>query len=164
MSDMPQGPLKDHVCLIRTEKLSPFQQPSITSNNPFNCTHVLCQYPTRDQQRNFSQKQSNSYMGQDDIPSVFSYLRANGYSIDTELTSTYKSRITGSYSKVIIAIVSMAINWPRSWTKADWYHWRIKSALKCGFFFKGLPVYRYENGTMCHFKSSNGRNQQLQQV
>ena len=86
VSDMPQGPLKDHVCLIRTEKLSPFQQPSIMNNNPFNCTHVLCRYPTRDQQRNFSQKQSSSYMGQDDIPSVFSYLRANGYSIDTELT------------------------------------------------------------------------------
>ena len=35
LSDTPQGPLQDHVCLIRTEKLSPFQQEPITSNNPF---------------------------------------------------------------------------------------------------------------------------------
>lgn len=86
LSDTPQGPLQDHICQIRTEKLSPFQQEPITSNNPFNCTRVLCRYPTKDQQRNFSQKSSNLYMGQDDIPAVFSYLRANGYSIDTELT------------------------------------------------------------------------------
>ena len=33
-----------------------------------------------------SQKQSNYYMGQDDIPSIIAYLQANGYTIDTEIT------------------------------------------------------------------------------
>ena len=86
LSAIPEGPLKEMVSTINTVKLSPFQFLPITSNNPSNCIHVLCRYRTKNQQRNFSQKQSNYYMGRYDIPSIFAYLRANGYTIDTEIT------------------------------------------------------------------------------
>jgi hypothetical protein len=86
VSNMPQGPLKNLVCLIKTEKLSIFQVQSVLDNNPYNCTYALTRYPTNNNERNFSSKQSNYYMNQDDIPSIFSYLRANGYSIDIELS------------------------------------------------------------------------------
>ena len=81
LSAVPEGPLKEMVRIIRTEKLSPFQFLPITSNNPSNCIYVLCRYRTQNQQ-----KHSNYYMGKDDIPSIFAYLRANGYTIDTEIT------------------------------------------------------------------------------
>ena len=86
LSDIPDGPLKEMVSTISSVKLSPFQVLPITSNNPYNCIFVLCRYRTRNHPRNSSQKQSNYYMGKDDIPSIFAYLRANGYTIDTEIT------------------------------------------------------------------------------
>ena len=81
LSAIPEGPLKEMVSTINTVKLSPFQFLPITSNNPSNCIYVLCRYRTQNQQ-----KHSNYYMGKDDIPSIFAYLRANGYTIDTEIT------------------------------------------------------------------------------
>lgn len=86
LSDIPKGPLNEMVSTISTVKLSQFQFLPITTNNPSNCINVLCRYKTKNQQRNFSQKQSNYYMGQDDIPSIIAYLQANGYTIDTEIT------------------------------------------------------------------------------
>lgn len=91
---MPPGPISKMVCQVRMEKLSPFQ--SLTSSSPFlgqSCVHVLCRYPCSGS-GSFSQKQSDYYMGKDDISSVFSYLRDNGYTIDTDLVKMMnKSRI-----------------------------------------------------------------------
>ena len=91
LSAVPEGPLKEMVSTISSVKLSPFQflpitsipitSIPITSNNPSNCIHVLCRYKTHNQQ-----KHSNYYMGRDDIPSIFAYLRAIGYMVDTEIT------------------------------------------------------------------------------
>lgn len=81
LSAVPEGPLQELVKTISSVKLSPFQFLPITSNNPLNCIHVLCRYKTHNQQ-----KQTNYYMGKDDIPSIFAYLRANGYIVDTEIT------------------------------------------------------------------------------
>jgi hypothetical protein len=41
-----------------------------------------------------SQKRADIFMGTDDIPSIFGYLRTHGYSIDNELTKMMnKSRL-----------------------------------------------------------------------
>ena len=90
LSSIPSGPLADLVTPISSAKLSPFQD-SVGS-----CVFVLLRYP-----KNVcgggrpSFKNSDYFMGADDIPSVFSYLQSNGYSIDTDLTKMLnKSRIT----------------------------------------------------------------------
>ena len=91
---MPSGPISKMVRPVRMEKLSPFQ--SLTSSSPFlgqSCAYVLCRYPCSGS-GSFSQKQTDYYMGNDDISSVFSYLRDNGYTIDTDLVKMMnKSRI-----------------------------------------------------------------------
>ena len=96
-SSMPTGPISEMVCTISLTKLSPFQSLTMTAASPFlgqSCVHVLCRYPCKGESRNFSMKQSDYYMGKDDISSVFSYLRENGYTIDCDLVKMMnKSRI-----------------------------------------------------------------------
>jgi UDP-N-acetylmuramyl pentapeptide phosphotransferase/UDP-N-acetylglucosamine-1-phosphate transferase len=74
-------------------KLSPFQGASIYGSpfyNGNNCTHVILRYPAQ----NFSWKNSDIFMGKDDIPAVFSFLLENGYEINTDLTKMlFDSRI-----------------------------------------------------------------------
>lgn len=92
LSSMPSGPLSNLVSTISSPKLSPFHD-----NSPFSspsCTFALMRYPTSGNGRH-SAKNSDSFMGADDIPSVFSYLQQNGYTIDTSLTKIlFKSKIS----------------------------------------------------------------------
>ena len=98
LSDMPDGPLANMVTMISSPKLSPFQYLN-NSNNVNNCIYVLLRYPK--QSCGFGRgggnggiKHPDFFMGADDIPSVFGYLRTNGYSIDTETTKMMnKSRV-----------------------------------------------------------------------
>jgi len=94
LSDMPNGPLSNMVTTISSPKLSPFQFLN-NGNNPNNCIFVLLRYPkTVCGGGNGSLKNSDFFMGADDIPSIFGYLRTNGYSIDTEITKMMnKSRV-----------------------------------------------------------------------
>ena len=91
---MPDGPLADMVTVVDLPKLSPFQD----AGNGFgrgvggSCIHVLLRY--RKTSGLFSWKNSDIFMGADDIPSVLGYLKANGYTIDTDLTKMmFKSRV-----------------------------------------------------------------------
>jgi len=91
---MPDGPLADMVNVVDLPKLSPFQE----AGNGFgrglggSCIHVLLRY--RKSSGLFSWKNSDIFMGADDIPSVLGYLKANGYTIDTDLTKMmFKSRL-----------------------------------------------------------------------
>uniref|UniRef100_A0A6C0LAL0 Uncharacterized protein n=1 Tax=viral metagenome TaxID=1070528 RepID=A0A6C0LAL0_9ZZZZ len=91
---MPDGPLADMVTMVNLPKLSPFQE----AGNGFgrgmggSCIHVLLRY--RKSSGLFSWKNSDIFMGTDDIPSVLGYLKANGYTIDTDLTKMmFKSRV-----------------------------------------------------------------------
>jgi hypothetical protein len=88
-SDMPEGPISDMVRRISLPRLSPFQTTGVDS--PFmNCTFILSRY------RNGSGNccRGKEWMGAEDIPSVFSYLVSNGYTIDTSLTKLlHKSEI-----------------------------------------------------------------------
>lgn len=95
---MPSGPLADMVTLVDLPKLSPFQEAGVFSSPSFgrgmggSCVHVLLRY--RKSSGLFSWKNSDIFMGADDIPSVLGYLKANGYTIDTDLTKMiFKSRV-----------------------------------------------------------------------
>jgi hypothetical protein len=93
LSNMPAGPLSNMVTMLSAPKLSSFQTVSDFNNNPFNCTYVLLRYPVTSGRN--SMKCADSFMGADDIPSVFSYLVEHGYKIDTDLTKMlYKSPVT----------------------------------------------------------------------
>jgi hypothetical protein len=75
VSSMPPGPLYNMVSPMSYDKLSPFQ-----SNHSSGCIHVLRRYSAGA----YSKKNADYFMEAEDIPSVISYLRQNGYTIDTE--------------------------------------------------------------------------------
>jgi hypothetical protein len=91
ISTMPPGPLADMVTMINLPKLSPFQEAGQFSNpnmgRGFGCVYVLLRY-----QKNVCSvsgnvgKNTDAFMGADDIPSVLAYLKTNGYTVDTSLT------------------------------------------------------------------------------
>jgi hypothetical protein len=89
ISTMPPGPLADMVTMINLPKLSPFQEAGQFSGpmmgRGFGCTHVLLRYP-KNLCGNGLGKNTDMYMGADDIPSVLAYLKTNGYTVDTSLT------------------------------------------------------------------------------
>lgn len=89
ISTMPPGPLADMVTMINLPKLSPFQEAGQFSGpmmgRGFGCTHVLLRYP-KGLCGNGLCKNTDMYMGADDIPSVLGYLKTNGYTVDTSLT------------------------------------------------------------------------------
>ena len=97
LSAMPAGPLADLVTTISTAKLSPFQEAGAFSTPGMysgNCTYVLLRYPKKSCGGGVSLKNTDYFMGADDIPSVFGYLQSNGYTIDTALTKMlYKSKV-----------------------------------------------------------------------
>ena len=82
LNAMPTGPLSNLVSSISSPKLSPFHDYTSFSSHP-QCTFVLQRYPNNSSS---SPKNPDFFMGADDIPSVFSYLQQNGYTIDTNLT------------------------------------------------------------------------------
>lgn len=89
LSCRPPGPLSDMVTNMSMPKLSPFQEAGAFSGTRGNCVLVLLRYPSG----GVNLKATDSFMGADDIPSVFSYLLSNGYRIDTDLTKMlFKSK------------------------------------------------------------------------
>jgi len=95
---MPTGVLADMVALVNLPKLSPFQEAGVFSGFGLgrglagSCVHVLLRYPKNG--CGFNWKNTDIFMGADDIPSVLGYLRCNGYVVDTELTKMmFKSRV-----------------------------------------------------------------------
>lgn len=100
LSSMPDGPLANLVTTTSTSKLSPFQQLNSISSNPSNCVHVLLRYPKSSTGSISSVKNTEHFMGHDDIPSIFSYLQSNGYEVDTKLTKMlFKSDVIGGTSQ-----------------------------------------------------------------
>jgi hypothetical protein len=100
INTMPTGPLADMVTMINPPKLSPFQEFGQFSTPNFGrgggCTYVLLRYPKSACGVSGSiGKNSDVFMGADDIPSVLAYLNSNGYIVDTGITKMlFKSRIT----------------------------------------------------------------------
>lgn len=94
INSIPDGPLANFVTSIPIPKLSPFQQLSSITDHPSNCIHVLLRHPKHS--HTTSIKNTDFLMGHDDIPSVFSYLRSNGYTIDTQLTKMLSNNGLGN--------------------------------------------------------------------
>jgi len=96
---MPSGVLADMVTMVNLPKLSPFQEAGVFSSPNFgrgglggSCVNVLLRYPKK--ACGFNWKNTDVFMGADDIPSVLGYLRSNGYTLDTDLTKMmFKSRV-----------------------------------------------------------------------
>lgn len=87
LSGVPAGPLADMVKAINPPKLSAFQSFSPFAA-PFHgagsgCVHALMRYPVRNIYN--SAKYSTAHMSEEDIPSIFAYLRSHGYVIETEM-------------------------------------------------------------------------------
>jgi hypothetical protein len=105
---IPNGSLSTMVSRIRFPKLSTFQ----TATNSFRseqCVPTLLRYPTSSVGNPF--KQTDAFMGADDIPSVFSYLQTHGYRI--EQYDRHLNHLVGGVSSIrfsgnrkIIAMVS----------------------------------------------------------
>jgi hypothetical protein len=98
-SDIPQGPIADMVSMSHFPKLSPFQTASpFYGGSPTygrgavsgSCVPVLLRYPKRGLGGNNVNinniKNADVFMTAKDIPAVLSYLRTNGYIIETDIT------------------------------------------------------------------------------
>jgi len=99
---MPDGPLAELVTIVNLPKLSPFQEAGVFSSPNFgravggSCVHVLMRYKNTNigTTQGFNWKTTDAFMCADDIPSVFGYLKANGYKIDTDTTKMlFKSKV-----------------------------------------------------------------------
>ncbi len=71
---IPKGNLSNYIKKVNLPKLSPFK------NNSNCCYYKCCTYVICDFNNN------NQFMCIDDIPSLFTFLYENNYSINTELT------------------------------------------------------------------------------
>ena len=75
---MPTGPLAPLIVYINPQKLSPFQSQCAFSNN---CTMAISRYYNKSACKN-----GNRFLLAEDIPSLLSFLQANGYNVDTTIT------------------------------------------------------------------------------
>ena len=95
-SDMPPGPITTMVKRLSLKKLSEFHPVNSNSNL---CSFILLRYPV-----SYS---NDSYMGLTDIPSIFSYLRSNGYIIEDGLTRMIqRGGFTTDFQKQTICMFS----------------------------------------------------------
>ena len=95
-SDMPPGPISAMVKRLSFRKLSEFHPVNSNSNL---CSFILLRYPVS--------SRNDSYMGLADIPSIFSYLRSNGYIIEDGLTRMIqKGGFTTDFQKQTICMFS----------------------------------------------------------
>lgn len=103
---IPNGSLSEMVSPIHFPKLSPFQ----TATNTFRsgqCVPTLLRYPASSVGNPF--KQTDAFMGAEDIPSVFSYLQTHGYRIEKYRISHLVdgvSHVRFSGNRKLIAMVS----------------------------------------------------------
>lgn len=85
---IPDGPLENLVSPISVPKLSKYQQLSpLPSPNGYidQCVYAVLRYPKNSGRK--SMKFSDTFLGADDIPSLFGYLNTHGYQIQGDLTN-----------------------------------------------------------------------------
>jgi hypothetical protein len=99
---IPKGPLEDMVSTLNLPKLSPFLEAGVFSNPNIgrsllgSCAYVLLRYPkTACNNGAINWKCPDIFMGADDIPALFGYLKKNGYTVDTDITKMmFKGPVT----------------------------------------------------------------------
>jgi len=79
---MPDGPLGNMVSRQSFPKLSPFQENNQTMRDQ--CIYTLLRYSKERTEPNM--KNREIFMNGEDVPSLFSYLSSNGYTIESDLT------------------------------------------------------------------------------
>lgn len=82
LSTMPDGPLENMVSMQSFPKLSPFHQNNQTMRDQ--CVYALLRYPKSTRQWKGNDREY--FMNGEDVPSLFSYLSSNGYTIESDLT------------------------------------------------------------------------------
>jgi hypothetical protein len=84
---VPDGPLQNFVRRLKPSKLSPFQVNNYNNNN-CGCDLVLINpFPNACTYSNNCGKKCDNYMSPNEIPNLYSFLTANGYQIETQLTN-----------------------------------------------------------------------------
>jgi hypothetical protein len=91
LNTMPDGPISQLVFLAKHKELSQFKYPNSTT-----CRYYLTKFPL-----------TQTYMERIEIPKIYSYLEANGYTINTELTRLYRHNNTNT--KELVCVVKYSI-------------------------------------------------------
>ena len=93
----PEGPLRSFVRRLRLPRLTPFQ----TDRSEEKCGLVLTNFLNNQNQN------KNWLMTPNDIPDLYSFLTANGYQIDTQLTNMMnQSQVKLTPGKQIVCLAT----------------------------------------------------------
>jgi hypothetical protein len=95
----PEGPLRAFVRRLLLPRLTPFQ----TERTEEKCGLVLTNFLNN----NYNNKNNNWLMTPNNIPDLYSYLTANGYQIDTQLTNMMnQSQVKLTPGKQIVCLAT----------------------------------------------------------
>jgi hypothetical protein len=110
---VPEGPLQHFVRRLKPSRLSPFQAYNYNYNN-YGCELVLINpFPNTFSYSNNCGKQCNNYMTPNEIPNLFSFLTANGYQIETQLTNMMNnSEVKLTNSRIVCSATYYGANQP----------------------------------------------------
>jgi len=109
---VPEGPLQHFVRRLKPTRLSPFQ---VNNYNGFcGCDLVLINpFPNLCSYSNNCGKKCDNYMSPNEIPGLFSFLTANGYQIETQLTNMMNnSPVKLTNSRIVCSATYYGINQP----------------------------------------------------
>jgi len=95
----PEGPLRSFVRRLQLPRLTPFQ----TEKSEETCGLVLTNFLNNQNQN----RNRNGLMTPNDIPDLYSFLTANGYQIDTQLTNMMnQSQVKLTPGKQIVCLAT----------------------------------------------------------
>jgi hypothetical protein len=101
----PEGPLRRFVRRLQLPRLTPYQ----TEKSEEKCGLVLTNFLNNNQNyyNNNQNNNKNGLMTPNDIPDLYSFLTANGYQIDTQLTNMMnQSQVKLSPGKQIVCLAT----------------------------------------------------------
>lgn len=100
----PEGPLRRFVRRIQLPRLTPYQ----TEKSEERCGLVLTNFLNNNQNYyNNQNNNKNGLMTPNDIPDLYSFLTANGYQIDTQLTNMMnQSQVKLTPGKQIVCLAT----------------------------------------------------------
>jgi hypothetical protein len=109
---VPEGPLKDLVRMINLPSLSPFQREDQNSYKKCGLALTSLLNYSGSNKLNFNSC-GNSLMTPNEIPDLYSFLTANGYQIDTQLTNMMNgSEVNLSNSRNVCSATYFGDNQP----------------------------------------------------
>jgi len=101
----PEGPLRRFVRRLQLPRLTPYQ----TEKSEEKCGLVLTNFLNNNQNyyNNNQNNNKNGLMTPNDIPDLYSFLTANGYQIDTQLTNMMnQSQVKLTSGKQIVCLAT----------------------------------------------------------